>query len=446
MLSTIILTLLTSAVTAWDPFFPGNPKLYNPLWVSNTTDAQFNSQHHAFTAHVSGFPLIALSSNTNTYFEDDGNLNTYDNSGLLWSTNLPARDCASEGTHCSIKWQSDGNLVIYVEGVAVWYSGTGGVGKILTFSSRGSLVWVTGAGSPGPVLWQTPGVGNGSPSDKQDVCTGQGSQGAATQPLQLPTPPTHSTTAENPAQNAATPSPTQTPTPSPTDTSNYLLQITMTLSHNPMITRFLFIPLNPHLRQTPQSPPNRPSAEQTTTRTPSPSPPISKSTKTSTYPKPSSSSRTPTAATWKSKKWTLRDVIERREWEKEDGTMIRMSDEPGEKRVHLRYLYDVGDGWEHRIGMLGRADPDLHRLIEGPQAPRVLCFGGEGHPCAEDCGSEPGWEELKEAFRKPRRNRERREWYRTVCANGDSNGLDPYRWDLEKISKKLGRRTRKWEI
>ena len=77
MLFTIILSVLTGASMAWDPFFPGNPKLHNPFWVSNTTDAQFDTtQKQGFTARVSSFPLIALSSNTNTYFEDDGNLNT----------------------------------------------------------------------------------------------------------------------------------------------------------------------------------------------------------------------------------------------------------------------------------------------------------------------------------------------------------------------------------
>lgn len=101
----------------------------------------------------------------------------YDPSGLLWSTNLPARDCASEGTRCLLQWQADGNLVIYIEGVAVWNTGTGGLGKVLTFSSRTSVLWITGAGSPAPVIWKTPVAGNGSPSDKQDVCTGPGCTG-----------------------------------------------------------------------------------------------------------------------------------------------------------------------------------------------------------------------------------------------------------------------------
>lgn len=75
MLFTIVLTIFISASLAWDAFFPGNPKLYNPLVVSSTTDAQFDAQNHGFRFHISGFPIIALSSNTNAYFEQDGNLN-----------------------------------------------------------------------------------------------------------------------------------------------------------------------------------------------------------------------------------------------------------------------------------------------------------------------------------------------------------------------------------
>ncbi|KAL8841789.1 MAG: hypothetical protein Q9170_000822 [Blastenia crenularia] len=173
LLFTIVLGLLTSASIAWVPHNPVNPKLYNPLYVSNTTDAQFGiAQGYGFTVGASTWPVIALSSETNIYFEDDGNLRVYDPTGVLWSTNLPARDCSTGVSQCYLRWQADGNLVIYVEGVAVWNTGTGGVGQALTFSSRGSLVWITGNGSPAPVLWSSGVVGNGAPGDKQDVCTG----------------------------------------------------------------------------------------------------------------------------------------------------------------------------------------------------------------------------------------------------------------------------------
>ena len=58
---------------------------------------------------------------------------------------------------------------------------------------------------------------------------------------------------------------------------------------------------------------------------------------------------------------------------------------------------------------------------------------------AEDSGGSPGWEDLKKAFRNPRRaaNRDRVEWYKYGCANGDPGGLDPYKWDILEINEAL---------
>ncbi|KAI4263441.1 MAG: hypothetical protein L6R42_001413 [Xanthoria sp. 1 TBL-2021] len=129
--------------------------------------------------------------------------------------------------------------------------------------------------------------------------------------------------------------------------------------------------------------------------------------------------------------WTLRDVFERKEWDLEDGTKTT-------GQIHLRYEYDMGDGWDHQIVLLGRAEKGLHNLLGGgADTPKVLCIGGEGHPCAEDCGSEPGWEDLKNAFKKQRGDKSRRDWYKTMCANGDPKGLDPYKWDILEVNDQL---------
>ncbi|KAL8895426.1 MAG: hypothetical protein Q9207_008180 [Kuettlingeria erythrocarpa] len=131
-------------------------------------------------------------------------------------------------------------------------------------------------------------------------------------------------------------------------------------------------------------------------------------------------------------KWTIRDVIEKEEW---DGKPV------GSKAdVHLMYEYDMGDGWEHQIQLLGRAEKGLHAALTGlpeEKAQRVLCVSGEGHPCAEDCGSEPGWEELEKAFTKQKGDRELKEWYRNVCANGNKKGLDAWKWDLMDVNAAL---------
>lgn len=128
-----------------------------------------------------------------------------------------------------------------------------------------------------------------------------------------------------------------------------------------------------------------------------------------------------------------RDVFLNTEWE---GSKVTP-----EMKLGLEYEYDHGDGWTHQITLLGRADPGLHRAVGGSDAPAVLCLGGEGHPCAEDCGSAPGWEHLKEIFTKPRKKDpdDLKDWYKTVCANGDPEGLNPWKWDIFQVNGQLAR-------
>lgn len=118
--------------------------------------------------------------------------------------------------------------------------------------------------------------------------------------------------------------------------------------------------------------------------------------------------------------WTLREVYERNEWDKEDGTKTT-------GQIYLRYEYNIGDGWDHTIILLGRAEKGLHQVLAGREdnVPSILCSGGQGHPCAEDRGGQFGWDGLTEAFKKLKGDRFKTEWYKTVRANGDPNGLDP---------------------
>ena len=131
-----------------------------------------------------------------------------------------------------------------------------------------------------------------------------------------------------------------------------------------------------------------------------------------------------------------RDVLLNTEWE--------FSKVTPEMKLGLEYEYDMGDGWVHQITLLGRADPGLHWAVGGHEAPTMLCLSGEGHPCAEDCGSELGWEHLKELFAKPKKKDpdDARDWYKNHCANGDSEGLDPWKWDIFEVNDEL--RKLKW--
>ena len=104
-------------------------------------------------------------------------------------------------------------------------------------------------------------------------------------------------------------------------------------------------------------------------------------------------------------------------------------------RTSMIYEYDMGDSWEHEIVLVGRADAALGKRMGIEQ--KIVCIAGEGHGCAEDCGSIPGWEDLKAAFAKPRGDKFLREWYKDTCANGDAKGLDPWKWDILKINEGL---------
>ncbi|KAL9023989.1 MAG: hypothetical protein Q9196_006837 [Gyalolechia fulgens] len=131
-------------------------------------------------------------------------------------------------------------------------------------------------------------------------------------------------------------------------------------------------------------------------------------------------------------KWTLRDVLERKEWNGQ--TVTSVAD------MHLIYEYDMGDSWVHQINVLGRADKGMHTALTGfppEKAQQVLCIAGQGHPCAEDCGSMPGWEDLKNAFKKSGGDKELKDWYKNMCANGDKKGLDPWKWDMFDVNEGL---------
>jgi hypothetical protein len=71
---------------------------------------------------------------------------------------------------------------------------------------------------------------------------------------------------------------------------------------------------------------------------------------------------------------------------------------------------------------------------------QAVCLGGEGHPCAEDCGGDLGWENLKNVFKKGKKDpKGLKEWYKTSYANGDPKGLDPYKWDIFDVNDELAR-------
>lgn len=102
--------------------------------------------------------------------------------------------------------------------------------------------------------------------------------------------------------------------------------------------------------------------------------------------------------------------------------------------IEIIYEYDFGDDWIHDITFFGRADPSLRKTLRLSDDTEAFCLGGEGHPCAEDCGSDGGWEDLKSLLNSRKKDPEGlREWYRDTCLNGHGGAFDPYKWNMNEV-------------
>lgn len=90
------------------------------------------------------------------------------------------------------------------------------------------------------------------------------------------------------------------------------------------------------------------------------------------------------------------------------------------------YTYDFGDDWEHKIKIEDWAESD-------PTAIYPRCTGGANACPPEDCGGEPGYEELLAALADPKHERhaEMKEWLEEV--------FDPKAFDLAQTNAALKR-------
>lgn len=110
-----------------------------------------------------------------------------------------------------------------------------------------------------------------------------------------------------------------------------------------------------------------------------------------------------------------------------DEEAVRLGALIGPRRGSLRYVYDFGDHWEHRITVVGSEPADATAL------PR--CVAGAGAAPAEDSGGVWGWVGLVEAAADPRHPEHRDA--RDVLGLADGGTPDPDHFDVAAVEERL---------
>ena len=109
-------------------------------------------------------------------------------------------------------------------------------------------------------------------------------------------------------------------------------------------------------------------------------------------------------------------------------------------KISTMYEYDMGDSWEHNIALIGHTTAGTKAQLGVPDEVNVFCLGGQGLGPAEDCGSPPGWEELKGCFAKLRKagSADMRNWYKNECLN-EAKTLDTHKFDVLDVNDALAK-------
>ena len=89
------------------------------------------------------------------------------------------------------------------------------------------------------------------------------------------------------------------------------------------------------------------------------------------------------------------------------------------------YEYDFGDSWEHEVV--------AEKLLPiDPQAKYPVCLAGARACPPEDCGSFPGYMDILEALKAPKKTEEQQELLGWV-----GGGYEPERFELEAVNQRL---------
>ena len=112
--------------------------------------------------------------------------------------------------------------------------------------------------------------------------------------------------------------------------------------------------------------------------------------------------------------------------EMEDETQYQLSDLLTKEKSWLRYEYDFGDGWSHKIVL-------EKKLAYDPNIKLPSCVKGKRACPPEDCGGVWGYQELLEVIQDP----EHPEYEEMLEWLGDE--LDPEEFNLEETNSILAK-------
>lgn len=123
--------------------------------------------------------------------------------------------------------------------------------------------------------------------------------------------------------------------------------------------------------------------------------------------------------------YTSQQASEMGEMDMENEDAVFLSRVVKRPKQKFRYEYDFGDGWEHEIV--------VEKILPiDSQAKHPVCLAGARACPPEDCGSFPGYCDMLEALKAPKKTKEQRELLEWL---GD--GYDPERFDLEAVNRRL---------
>lgn len=123
--------------------------------------------------------------------------------------------------------------------------------------------------------------------------------------------------------------------------------------------------------------------------------------------------------------YTSQQAFEMGEMDMENEETVFLSRVVTRAKQRFIYEYDFGDSWEHEIVA-------EKMLPFDPQVKYPVCLTGARACPPEDCGSFPGYCDILEALRAPKKTQDQKELLEWL-----EDGYDPERFDLETVNRRL---------